>query len=73
MIHRSRGPGRISRKVEEMRGWKERFAWHGKERPSFTQQLVGRSSRHLQKSIPRRWRREVALKPKAVHGEMDHH
>ena len=44
MIHRSRGPGRISRKVEEMRGWKERFAWrHGKERPCFTQQLVGRT------------------------------
>ena len=64
MIHRSRGPGRISRKGEEMRGWKERFAWHGKERPCFTQQLVGRSSRHLQKSIPRRWRREGS-RPKA--------
>ena len=64
MIHRSRGPGRISRKVEEMRGWKERFAWrHGKERPCFTQQLVGRSSRHLQKSIPRRWRE--GSRPKA--------
>ena len=63
MIHRSRGPGRISRKVEEMRGWKERFAWRGKERPCFTQQLVGRGSRHLQKSIPRRWRE--GSRPKA--------